>query len=256
VPKKVERVLTNGLSQTEVKSRLKALADTIDSHGWAVKNVSSNAYALPQANTSSDRLIDISNMPDEVPGEDLTNEDILDENSNPIAQQFELMIDKSSREHRQELIERLNDVRQDEAAKQGRGQSDDWFAERGQAPGRAPAAATNAPAADSTSDEDELSAQIAAKANSQQVSFNNLRTMQPLTGRAPQSSSPLNGSSAPDDAQASGSGQPQAVTPLSDPAIISLAKNNDFNVATLAREAQKTRGGDDRSQDEVVVSLH
>src|ERR1700689_4826621 len=32
VPKKVERILTNGLSQNEVQSRLKTLANTIDSH--------------------------------------------------------------------------------------------------------------------------------------------------------------------------------------------------------------------------------
>src|ERR1700712_5000740 len=49
VPKKVERVLTDGLSQNEVKSRLAALASTIDSRGWAVKNVTSNTYVTPAA---------------------------------------------------------------------------------------------------------------------------------------------------------------------------------------------------------------
>src|SRR5487761_512815 len=39
VPKKVERILTNGLSETEVQSRLQALANTIDSRGWAIKNI-------------------------------------------------------------------------------------------------------------------------------------------------------------------------------------------------------------------------
>ena len=42
VPKKIEKHLTDGLSQTEVKSRLKALATTIDSRGWAVKNININ----------------------------------------------------------------------------------------------------------------------------------------------------------------------------------------------------------------------
>jgi hypothetical protein len=47
-----------------------------------------------------------------------------------------------------------------------------------------------------------------------------------------------------------------AVTAPNDPAILSLAKNDDFNVATLAREARKNRDGEDQSQNEVVVSLH
>src|SRR5581483_953621 len=38
-PKKVDKHLTKELSQNEVKSRLKTLAVTMDSRGWAVKNV-------------------------------------------------------------------------------------------------------------------------------------------------------------------------------------------------------------------------
>lgn len=48
--------------------------------------------------------------------------------------------------------------------------------------------------------------------------------------------------------------QPQtAVTPKSDPGILKLVKNNDLNVATISREAN--RKNDDSSQDEVVISL-
>jgi hypothetical protein len=49
-PKHVERVLTNGLNQDEVRSRLNALASTIDSRGWAIKNVNvslGNSLTLP-----------------------------------------------------------------------------------------------------------------------------------------------------------------------------------------------------------------
>jgi hypothetical protein len=42
VPKKIERHYTDGLSQLEVRSRLRALASTLDSRGWAVKNVNVN----------------------------------------------------------------------------------------------------------------------------------------------------------------------------------------------------------------------
>ena len=41
-PKQVQTNYTNGLSQTEVHSRLHALADTIDSRGWAIKNANLN----------------------------------------------------------------------------------------------------------------------------------------------------------------------------------------------------------------------
>nr|MBA3758813.1 PrgI family protein [Candidatus Saccharibacteria bacterium] len=37
VPKHIEHIFTNGLNQNEVKSRLQALANTVDSRGWAIK---------------------------------------------------------------------------------------------------------------------------------------------------------------------------------------------------------------------------
>ena len=46
--------------------------------------------------------------------------------------------------------------------------------------------------------------------------------------------------------------QPQ-VTQAPDPAILELASNNDLNVATLAREANKHK---EELQNEVVISLH
>src|SRR5476651_1493159 len=43
VPKRTEpEYVGSNLSQTEVRSRLKALASTIDSRGWAIKNVNVN----------------------------------------------------------------------------------------------------------------------------------------------------------------------------------------------------------------------
>ena len=55
-------MLTKGYSQTEVESRLKALANTLDTRGWAVKNINAGSYAQAGRygqNGSSDRLIDI-----------------------------------------------------------------------------------------------------------------------------------------------------------------------------------------------------
>ncbi len=80
VPKKIEHQLTNGLDQTEVQSRLRALAETIDTRGWATKNATLNsAYSLnvPQG---QDRLINPSSIPQAVSEVDISGyNDVLDE---------------------------------------------------------------------------------------------------------------------------------------------------------------------------------
>lgn len=252
VPKKVERVLTKGFSQTEVKSRLKALADTLDSRGWAVKHVSEvDAYAQPVVGTGSDRLIDIGSLPQEVPVEIVTpGEDILDETNNPIARQFETMIDQSSRRHRQQLMDELNEVREDQAIGVVGSPANNWFTGQVDTAGPAVVAASE--------DDSTLSANLAAQANSRHVSLGHLRTVQPLAARAAPA-----GAAAADDSGAAGNpgpiaadSQATAVTAPSDPAILSLAENDDLNVATLARQARKPRQGSGRSPGEVVISLH
>jgi hypothetical protein len=258
VPKKVEHILTNGLSQMEVKSRLHALADTIDSRGWATKNVGVNTYITPQvAGADSDRLVGIDEMPQQVPTyEVLASDDILDAANNPIAQQFDTMINMSSQVHRQQLMDQLNGVRETEAAGPAGAQPDAWF--MNQAPSTAAPIAVPAPvAATDTGNEAELSASLAARSSSRQESFGNLRTVQPL---ADQAAAPIAPMGPPPDAAGPAdtilAAAQTAVTAPSDPAILSLAKNDDFNVATLAREARKNRDGGDRSQNEVVISLH
>jgi hypothetical protein len=110
VPKKVERVYSDGLSQTEVKSRLTALANTIDSRGWAVKNVNVSTYLSNRmAPANSERLLDISAVPQQVPEDTVSaSEDILDERNNPIAQQFDAMINQSSQQHHQALVDQIS----------------------------------------------------------------------------------------------------------------------------------------------------
>lgn len=110
-PKVVERHLTKEMSQTEVRSRLQALANTIDSRGWAVKNVNISmltrqAYATqPKA---SDRLVDPSSMPQEVPAYEITAaDDIMDEQNNPTAQMLDKMIQSSTKQRKQQLMEQM-----------------------------------------------------------------------------------------------------------------------------------------------------
>lgn len=109
-PKKVQVNYTNGLTQTEVQSRLRALADTIDSRGWAIKNVNVNMF--PQQNPlqsvpDSDRLIDMASLPQAVPDFEVQASDDMMEENNPVARQFDSMIEASTKAHRQEILDHL-----------------------------------------------------------------------------------------------------------------------------------------------------
>lgn len=103
-PKKVEKQLTKGYSQDEVKSRLKTLSTTLDTRGWAVKNAS-NMYAVQQ-NDSSDRLLDIATQ--DAPSIYVEpTADMLDPSTNPRAQAMDQMITKSAQQHRQTIDENV-----------------------------------------------------------------------------------------------------------------------------------------------------
>ncbi len=256
-PKKIERVLTNGLNPAEVEGRLQALANTIDSRGWAIKNVAVNLYGQPNPLVAapSDRLIDINNMPHEVPSYDVqASDDILDTQSNPIAQQFDQMIQASTQAHRQEIINNMNAQQQ---AAPADAPADYWFlnqpaAPTAVAPGQAtfskaqvvlPGSAddTAVPAKAETPAEEVLAEKLKAQHLAQPESYSHLRTLQPLGNQAAPAPAPA----------------PQASLtsrPAPDPAILSLASNNDLNVATLARQANKSKNLP--PDDEVVISLH
>jgi hypothetical protein len=252
VPKKVERVLTNGLSQNEVKSRLSALAQTLDSRGWAVKHAAGGGatYASPMAvvSSSDDRLLSLESLPQEVPAIDpVPAEDMLDETTSPLARQFDTMINQSSQTHRQQLMAQLDNIQAGQGMAavaaplpQTVGNPGNWFMAH---------TATEAPVMEpvvsggvsSAADDDTLSAQLSAQSHYKRVSFGNLRTMRPL------------GTSPPPVPMPTPPPTPMPVMP--DPAILSLASSNDLNVATLARQAKRNKGGDG-SSDEVVISLH
>lgn len=250
-PKKVEVARTDGLSKNEVESRLKALANTLDTRGWAIKNsnLTASVPGGPLNQTGSDRLLDIGLAPAEVPAYDVqASDDILDETTNPVAQQMSSMINKSSQAHRQQLIDELNDIRAGEAARQAppaapAQQSDLWFVGQGANPG--PPAAASLPAAP---DDAALSARLRAQ-KSAPAAYSHLRTLQPGGPDQPVATQVAAGAAAAAQTGASSG----AATP--DPAILSLANNNDLNVSTLAREAQKAKNDEESAQDEVVISL-
>lgn len=266
VPKKIERPLTNGLDQTQVRSRLNALANTLDSRGWAIKNINVNAYSHPNPMmaANSDRLIEASSLPRDVPNVDVTaSDDILDEHTSPIAQQFQQMINQSEQQHRQQLMTQMN-APAPGPSQVSTGQAsatppaDYWF--MNQAAGATSTAPTYQPhidaihAQDATPEEEALAAQMRAKSQQKDVYQSHLRTLQPIRAQQSDNTQPAT------DLQVGGSTPPvtqadTAMTAQPDPAILNLASNNDLNVATLAREAHKAKG-EEPPEGEVVISLH
>lgn len=250
VPKRIERVYTDGLSQAEVRSRLQALSQTIDSRGWAVKNAVGTALGTPNVVTSSDRLLNFNSMPQEVQSIDIRDtDDILDAVNNPVAQHMSQMVDAAAEARRQELVQYMQTSQPAAPAPA----APQWFTPS-QTAGPQQAApiigqATPAPAADS------FNFQLPAARPS---STKHLKVMDP-TGQAsnppvdvpaaPQTPAPV----APSSLAAKNPLQP-ATAAATNPAILNLAHDNNLDVATIAREAQRTSDLE-ASGGEVEVSL-
>jgi len=109
-PKKIERILTNNLSLTQVESRLTALASTLDSRGWAIKNVNINldAGSAVSAVTDSDRLVGPSSMPQQVAQIDVTaGDDMLDERNNSRAFQLNQLMNSTEQNNRERIMRQM-----------------------------------------------------------------------------------------------------------------------------------------------------
>lgn len=219
VPKKVEKVLTKDLSETEVESRLKALADTMNTRGWAIKHA-----ALPTYDDSADRLLSTpipvgSRLP-------LDNEapDILENTK------FDRLIDESEKAHKTSLRAKL------EQARQG---MDSENTEK--TPTVAPSVDTEA-----------ISEQLKQRREAASLATGKMQKLQPKTFKSKSKPVKQTKPAAEKAEKTEEEKTTSKMTEPSDPDIISLAHNNDLNVATLARQA---KNNDDESG-EVVVSLH
>jgi hypothetical protein len=247
-PKKIERQLTNGLDPTEVTSRLKALAETIDSRGWAVKNATTpDAYTPGYTQDTGERLVDLATLPQPVPDTDLGQyPDMLDEDR-AVAAKFENMMQESSQTRVQESLAKMDRVRNGETVESVQ-QSDFHFAP----PADNPQPARTQAVSTGVLDEQTLSQQLRNKRQAGDLASNHLHTVpaaphissygQPQLPTVP----PASDSGVQDSAQA----QAQ-MTNTPDPAILNLAQNNDLNIETIARQAKK----DDSKDNEVVISL-
>ena len=266
VPKKVQKNLTNNLSQTEVSSRLQALANTIDSRGWAVKNVNVNLYnqaATSQISSDSDRLVDPSSLPQDVPTIEVTAaDDMFDPKINPTAQHLDQMIETATAQHHQQIIDNMNNNSGDKVG--ANTHPDYWFmnnaptdmtAPKGYAkfgddkvvsPGEDPS--TYSPVTDSYVDDAISNGLKKVHAKSPNVN-GHMRVIQPLDDQLQQTNqvTSANNNLTPVT-------EHQTIT---DPAIINLAlaNKNNWSVATTASEAKKAQEKQP-PHDEVIVSLH
>ncbi len=112
-PKTEEKHYTDGLSQNEVKSRLEALAATLDSRGWAVKNVNVNTYSGPPTDQGSDRLVRSASLPQAVPTIAVRAEDdMLDPNRNVKAHQVDAMVQQKTAAYKKEILRKIDAARQ------------------------------------------------------------------------------------------------------------------------------------------------
>lgn len=271
-PKRIEKQYTNGLSQDEVKSRLSALADTIDSRGWAVKNSSVTMPSLPSfSQEASDRLVSHDpSAPPQSDGFDIKpSDDMLDETYNPLAKQVDSLIQASGQSHRQRIIDQLKAADTPQAgapaATNQQPAPDYWFLNQATPtpqtkvdpnnvvfanpqiinPGTAAADNSTQP----TADEKALADKIKASAASNPVQNMHLKTILPLDQQPPLP--PTQQQSPSPTPQQAASQPPSAPQPPAD--ILNLANNNDFDIATIARQANKSKQSD--NPDEVVIPL-
>ncbi len=257
VPKKVVVERTNGLSQTEVNSRLKVLASTIDSRGWATKNVGTDVSpASAVVSDDSDRLIGLSAVPREARVEDQINDtDMMDPVSSPIAQQFDQLISQSTTQRHEQLVDMVNSPIDPHPVVPSSSNSN-WFMSSlpqqgppiSQRPVE-PAVAVGpniATAQEPSLEEEQEIKDIMSRQGGPSSSMAHLRTLQPLSDQPKQ--------------------QPLAPTPTATPFkienpsdsqhdadIINLSRTNDRSVSSLAHEIHQDRGEDDN---EVIISLH
>ncbi len=246
-PKKIEKVLTKNFSQSEVKSRLKALAETIDSRGWAVKNTS---QPIDDAGHTSrdDRLINSSQTPRDVP--ELTDEgipDMLDTSCSMPSTNFDHMIEEKDQQRRDEAIEKMERIRNGEPLDNINQSPNNIVAPSEYIPDIKPYVPTQ--------NDQELLSQLQEKKKSAREAVNRMHSIPASQEPQIEETYTMNESAeeGPEVQDTTSTTNPDSISTMTTavrPDIIDLARNNDLNVATIARQAQQN------NDNEVVVMLH
>jgi len=289
-PKHVERQYTDGLSQNEVKSRLHALAETLDSRGWAVKNAG-QTYVNP-LETNPDRLIDASVVPQEVATE--AYDDVLDPSkSNQIAQHFDDMLKVNEQQHRQQLMQQMQTPAQpvDNPAPV-QPPEDFWFMNQSQPPVNAPAdnvmfnsqvvnpGSEQAQAAPVAPNEGELLNELKEHEMTKPKTYAHMPTIQPLDVQRKQAEErqkelarqqaiasaqqaiyeAQTAASAPQPVQQNPAPTPaptKQMTPEDNAVILDFVNNDDLDIETISRQVNKNKNKLTQNEDgSVEISLH
>ena len=232
VPKKVEKQLTKDFDREEAKSRLEALASTLDTRGWAIKNISQDAYrrsARFSQNDSSDRLVAIETMPQE--SIDNQQPDQFDPDSSPAAQKLNTMIKSNEFVHRQELLDRMQQLRQN----------------NGSTPVPAPAAPQQAPQV-----QQQTSSVVQPQPNANPDPAP--PTSQPIITHQPRPATQNQTTTPPAQQPTSQKAQPAMTTPANT-AILNDVKQ-DGRTSSNSQPAAKSQNDSDSGDGEVVISLH
>lgn len=261
VPKQVVRVLTNGLNQSEVQSRLEALASTIDSRGWATKNANVNMYSQATAMpvTNSDRLVGPSAFPQEVSNVDVrAADDILDPNANPVAHNFDSMMQASSQAKRAQLMQTLqgNDDTPVSPATEATGApANYWFMQQPTSvpAGQAMFASDTVVSPGSYATNDQALPHAAEPTPAEQAMVEKFKEENQANMAISQGHMKVIKTPEQIEAEAAARAQVEAalqsqqqqqakatVTPADQAAIMALSRNDDLDVATLGRQLQKT----------------
>lgn len=282
-PKREVHIYTDGLSQAQIQSRLAALANVIDSKGWAIKNLNGSAQL------QTDRLVSGFALP-QAPLKQMDVPDPLDDQQSGVAQNLNAMIQQAE-ERRKLQTRQLVDqalhsapapppppsgaVSTPFSAASAPVGGEPWFLQSTQFNSSTPASmqATQQPSTPTSEEQaflDRLHQQQEDEAKIGRP--NRLKVIQPagednVTSNAGQESATTDPAATTNDTgMATAVPTPPSPSPVQaqtayptspptiDPAIMSLSQNDDLNVETLARQANRVINmGED---DEIIISLH
>jgi hypothetical protein len=250
VPKKEELHLTKDLSQTEVQSRLKTLATTLDTRGWAIKNMDVNLN-VPDSDAQvvtpdSDRLVGAGGVPKQMAVADVhAADDIMDEKNNPTAKKFDSLMKQADDKRKRSLLASLKGLVDEDFAKpqKNKNQADIKYMP-----------SSKKSKADLTDKEKELLRESKeeakhaleaklAKARAQFTPKTNANQVKPAAK--------------PEQNLETKASRPKPVTPDGQSVKIELAQSgNAFSVATLSQLANRGPRIEQTGPDEVTISLH
>lgn len=291
-PVRPPHIYSDGLSQTEVKSRLSALATMVDSRGWASKNSTRDTSQLPVSDDPSDRLVaPIKQAVDQKTATLEATVDVLDPSSGTVGQNLDQMIAKSEQERKQHQQEVVEQARQNTAQNPQQSQ-DFWFMNQSQQPTSIVNPGQNQPQVQqatpmsaphvNTNVTKEQENALLEKAHERQkleeaqkhahhekviAPAGQLKPSpqpDPAQQQQAQQQQPAAQSAVQQPVQATPAPQPQPVQepvqnqqqtpvpPQTNPDIMRLSNNDDLSVQAIAHEANKNDNSDDEG---VVISL-